>query len=542
LPTVRDHTTDQLNAEGDEYIPREIDEAGEKKITQSGFLLDGREYKCRTFYVLNRGQKLFMLATECARVLGYRDSYLLFNKNRSLYKIIATQAEKDDLIHQDILPYSYRSRQIAIVTARSMFRQFGSRVVQHGRRVRDDYWEAKARKQGFTEEDAAGEKRPGAAKAREAAAAESNHANAHAFSYAQHPAYSNKLDQDFLAGGSNPLHPFGGLTPAPGAVPAGNIEPFDQRGTTDLQPRDYSGVQRPRQELSGIPYQDVTRPTPSGEILNSAAQAAEVNKQLNQQRKARGEYLDSVWKRPHEPSTPAQRPGTAEGDPSPQVTQAVQSPHIPPSNPVGVTNPYGMVGGTPQRPGPAMTPQSYRQQSIPQSNVVQSPMAPQQTPLRPDQMHRRPPSMGLPPQGMAQGLPSAGMLPTVGQAQGHSYTPAHMWPQAPAQPSPLSQQHNIQQQYAQRPPQQSPHPQPSPMHASPQLHQAQNSGSVHGTPVQQYQTMGTMDPAYQAMGQNPYQSGASPHQFMHQSTAAPQPGMPGWAPGPSAPQQGWQNY
>ena len=35
-----------------------------------------------------------MLATECARVLGYRDSYLLFNKNRSLYKIIANQQEK----------------------------------------------------------------------------------------------------------------------------------------------------------------------------------------------------------------------------------------------------------------------------------------------------------------------------------------------------------------------------------------------------------------------------------------------------------------
>ena len=98
-----------------------------------------------------------MLATECARVLGYRDSYLLFNKNRSLYKIIVTQTEKDELIHQNILPYSYRSRQIAIVTARSIFRQFGARVIKDGRRVRDDYWESKAKKQGFTEEDLAGE-------------------------------------------------------------------------------------------------------------------------------------------------------------------------------------------------------------------------------------------------------------------------------------------------------------------------------------------------------------------------------------------------
>lgn len=130
---MRDHTTDQLVPEGDEYIPREYDEAGERKIDSMGNPLGGRAFQCRTFYVLKRGQKLFMLATECARVLGYRDSYLLFNKNRSLYKIIVTQVEKDDLIAQDILPYSYHSRQIAIVTAKSMFRQFGSRLILNGR-------------------------------------------------------------------------------------------------------------------------------------------------------------------------------------------------------------------------------------------------------------------------------------------------------------------------------------------------------------------------------------------------------------------------
>ena len=171
VPDVRDHCTDQLNGDRDEYIPREIDEAGERKISPAGELLGGRQFSVRTFCVPSRGEKRFMLATECARVLGYRDSYLLLNKNRSLYKIIATQQEKDDLIARDVLPYTYRTRQIAIVTAKSMFRQFGSRVIEGGRRVRDDYWEAKAVKQGFTEEDLAGDKRPGAAKARDAAAA-----------------------------------------------------------------------------------------------------------------------------------------------------------------------------------------------------------------------------------------------------------------------------------------------------------------------------------------------------------------------------------
>ncbi|KAJ4296736.1 hypothetical protein N0V90_006784 [Kalmusia sp. IMI 367209] len=539
LPTVRDHTTDQLNLEGDEYLPREKDEAGENKVTPTGHPLDGREYRCRTFFVPNRGNKLFMLATECARVLGYRDSYLLFNKNRSLYKIIATQAEKDDLIHQEILPYSYRSRQIAIVTARSMFRQFGSRLIVNGRRVRDDYWESKARKQGFTEEDAAGEKRPGAARAREAAAAEASHAGGH-LAFAHTGAYTGKLDQDYLGSAVNPLHPFGGLTPAPGTIPTANPEPFDQRTTADLQPRDYSGVQRPRHELSGVPYQDVTRPTASGEILNQAGQTAEYNKQLEQQRKNRKHYLDDIWARPHEPPPPTERPATADTNNVPQVSQAVQSPHIPSANTAVGPGQYGLAAQTPQRPGQAVGAQGYRPSPHAQA-MVPSPMAQQHTPMRPDQMHRRPPSMNLPqginPASMAQ----AGMLPTVGQTPSHGYPTQHMWQQAPPQPSPLSQQHNMQA-YA-RPPQQSPHPQQSPMHASPQLHHAQSSVSMHGTPVQQYQTMNAMgDPGFSAMGQNPYQPSPSPHQFMqHQSTAAQQPGMPGWAPN-QTPQQGWQSY
>ncbi len=540
---MRDHTTDQLNAEGDEYIPREIDEAGERKVTQTGHPLDGREYRCRTFFVPNRADKLFMLATECARVLGYRDSYLLFNKNRSLYKIIATQAEKDDLIHQEILPYSYRSRQIAIVTARSMFRQFGSRLIVNGRRVRDDYWESKARKQGFTEEDAAGEKRPGAAKAREAAAAEANHANAMAFAHSG--AYTGN-NQDYLGAAINPLQPFGGLSPAPGSMPSTNADAYN-RTTAELQPRDYSGVQRPRHEMQGAPYQDMTRPTPSGEILNAAAQTAEVNKQLEQQRKNRKDYLNDVWARPHDPPVQPNRPGTAEGEHAPQVTQAVQSPRMPSTAVSMPGNQYGMPAQTPQRPGQSINAQAYRPQPMPQNNMVPSPMAQQHTPLRPDQMHRRPPSIGM-PQGMnASSMGPGGMLPGVQQNPGHGYPPSHMW-QGPPQPSPLSQQHNMQQ-YAQRP-QQSPLPQQSPMHASPQLHHAQSSASMHGTPVQQYQTMGAMggsmpggDAGYQAMGQNPYQPSPSPHQFMqHQSAAAQQPGMPGWAP-PQAPQQGgWSSY
>ena len=155
MATSETHTTDRLSPEGDEYMPRTYDESGERKVSLTGHLLDGRQYRIRTFCLPNRGDKLFMLATECARTLRYRDSYLLFNKNRSLYKIIATQLEKDHLIAQQVLAYGHISRQVPLVTAKSMFRQFGARVIENGRRVRDDYWQAKAIQHGFTEDDIA---------------------------------------------------------------------------------------------------------------------------------------------------------------------------------------------------------------------------------------------------------------------------------------------------------------------------------------------------------------------------------------------------
>lgn len=150
-----------LSPDGDEYMPSTYDENGERKISATGHLLDGRKYRIRTFHLPNRGDKLFMLAVECARVLRYRDSYLLFNKYPSLYGIIATQLEKDNLISQQVLSQAYRSRLVVFVTARSMFRQFGSRVVENGRLVRDDYWEARALRCRFTEHDVAGGRLPG---------------------------------------------------------------------------------------------------------------------------------------------------------------------------------------------------------------------------------------------------------------------------------------------------------------------------------------------------------------------------------------------
>jgi len=94
---------------------------------------------------------LFMLATEVARLTGYRDSYLFFLRNRTLRKVVTTQTEKEDLISQEVIPFSYRSRQISVVTARSVFVQFGHRVIVNGQRIRDDYYEERARKDHHAE-------------------------------------------------------------------------------------------------------------------------------------------------------------------------------------------------------------------------------------------------------------------------------------------------------------------------------------------------------------------------------------------------------
>lgn len=291
--TGRDHTTDQLSTGGDDYIEKDHDPAGEKKVTATGHLTEGREYRCRTFFVPGRGDKLFMLATECARVLVFRDSYLLFNKNKSLHKIIASQPEKDDLIRQEILPYSYRSRQIAIVTARSMYRQFGARLINDGRRVKDDYWEASALAQGFTEDDYAVERKP-----------------------PEKP----KVVKDVAGPGTDITST--GLT-AMQTLSKGEIVYKDPpegvrppaSGPVDSAPRAGQGsVLRPRQELSGAPYEDKSQTSNTSEIVNHAAQAAQSNLAQMESRKHRERFFSDFYSKERKMEMPQLAPA-----PSPQL-------------------------------------------------------------------------------------------------------------------------------------------------------------------------------------------------------------------------------
>lgn len=127
------------------------DAEGETKVDKNGRLQGGRDYRCRTFTVAGRGDRLYMLSTEPARCVGFRDSYLFFTKHRRLYKIIVDDEEKRDMIERDIIPHSYKGRSIGIVTARSVFREFGARIIIGGKRITDDYRVTEMRAEGLVE-------------------------------------------------------------------------------------------------------------------------------------------------------------------------------------------------------------------------------------------------------------------------------------------------------------------------------------------------------------------------------------------------------
>lgn len=146
-----DAIQEPIQIEDDETVLAHVDEDGERKVDENGVLFGDRHYRVRTFTILGRGQRLYMLSTEPARCMGYRDSYLFFLRHKTLHRIILDENEKDDLAERELIPNGYRTRQIAVCTARSVFREFGARIVIGGRRVTDDYWEKEYQRLDYQE-------------------------------------------------------------------------------------------------------------------------------------------------------------------------------------------------------------------------------------------------------------------------------------------------------------------------------------------------------------------------------------------------------
>ena len=544
LPTVRDHTSDVLKPEGDEYVPRELDEAGEKKVDQLGYLQGGREYKIRTFTLPGRGQKLFMLATECARQLQYRDSYLLFNKNRSLYKIIASVKEKEELVNREILPYSYRSRQIAVVTARSMFRQFGSRVIKDGRRVRDDYWEAKAIKQGFTEQDPAGEKRPGATRQREAAAQDQLNARANVAASYGDIVYSNGP---------------GYGTVQPPALHGGIASTMAQMASFDpAYESRYKDIARPRHDLTGPPYQDLTRSSTDVELTSQASHAAEYSKTINQQNRYRRNLVEDYWRRPHE--QPVSTPPQAEAEVA-TTNHPFSSPRFPTSD---VPSSQPSTSSHPSQPlYSSMNPPSFPHQQPPIQSPVRQSNLPQSFPRDSSQFapqhpayHRSPSSLSMPQSAsQQQQMPygSGAFSPhAISQQQQHPQQ-QQSWGAPPPQPHQSPALHrmttpqfspNLAQGQIPSPlpggthASHSPHPQQMQPPQMPMLHHQGSSGGIGGQqlygPGAGLQAMGAAGYGGLGMGQRGMYQMAGQNQFMQQN---PQHGQ-GWPPGAQGQGQG----
>lgn len=105
------------------------------------------------FQLPSRGERWYMLSMDPAKVLGFRDSYLFFLRNPNLKRIWATDVEKNVLIERGLLMPNFRTRGIAIVTARSIFKHFGFRIIKNGRQRRDDYYEAAAGPEDIGGED-----------------------------------------------------------------------------------------------------------------------------------------------------------------------------------------------------------------------------------------------------------------------------------------------------------------------------------------------------------------------------------------------------
>ncbi|RKP30990.1 hypothetical protein METBISCDRAFT_14934 [Metschnikowia bicuspidata] len=146
-----DDKGNELNVQNEEIVLDDEDPKGRAKIDALGFLQGDRKFRVKSFTVLGKGNRQYMVSTEPARLVGFRDSYLLFKTHQSLFKKVCTNEEKMDLIRRHLIPTSYKGRAVNLVTARSIFREFGARMIVDGKKVIDDFWEDQARERGDVE-------------------------------------------------------------------------------------------------------------------------------------------------------------------------------------------------------------------------------------------------------------------------------------------------------------------------------------------------------------------------------------------------------
>ncbi|KAI9273412.1 chromatin remodelling complex Rsc7/Swp82 subunit-domain-containing protein [Helicostylum pulchrum] len=78
---------------------------------------------------------------EPSKLLGYRDSHILFQKHPQLKRVRITEEERHYLIDTGVLITRFKNPEVAVLTARSLFKCFGHRVIKNGKISKDDYYE-----------------------------------------------------------------------------------------------------------------------------------------------------------------------------------------------------------------------------------------------------------------------------------------------------------------------------------------------------------------------------------------------------------------
>ncbi|KAL6933888.1 hypothetical protein ACO0R3_001670 [Hanseniaspora guilliermondii] len=123
------------------------DPEGELKVDENGALKNNKTYKFKTFTIPTRPnkEKLYVLATDAAKVFDYKRAAVLFLNHRlSLFKSYLSEDEKKYLLDNttvldNVTPMNL-TKSILVITAKSLFREFGHKAVNDGKPLNDDYY------------------------------------------------------------------------------------------------------------------------------------------------------------------------------------------------------------------------------------------------------------------------------------------------------------------------------------------------------------------------------------------------------------------
>lgn len=124
------------------------DPLGEKKVSVTGELQDGRAYLCNTFKISDSPNRLVLVAHLMA-VLQYEDSEDSFLSTYSGLLPLTASTEVRDILYEKGFVQNLGG-DLKFVTFKSAFVQFGAALIATGTRVIDDYWEVVAKRQNLT--------------------------------------------------------------------------------------------------------------------------------------------------------------------------------------------------------------------------------------------------------------------------------------------------------------------------------------------------------------------------------------------------------